>query len=64
MGYNDVMIMPTYERRLFLDFLYNDNREEKEHVENMVKNQTRTSKGHRTTRLSGDAVKKFAKEHQ
>lgn len=58
--YNDVLSMPTYERRFFLSLLTKEAHERREEVERMREDaKTRTSggKGSRTTRLSGDALK-------
>jgi len=58
--YNDVLSMPTYERRFFLSLLTKEANERKEEVERM-KEETKTrnsgGKGNRTTRVSGDALK-------
>lgn len=58
--YNDVLSMPTYERRFFLSLLTKEAHERREEVERMredAKTRTSGSKGSRTTRLSGDALK-------
>lgn len=56
--YNDVLMMPTYERRYFLGLLTKDAREREEKVEEMKNNaKNRNSKGTRTTKVSGQALK-------
>jgi len=58
MSYNDVLSMPTYERRFFLGLLNKESREREERIEEMkAKAQTKGGKGSRTTRVSGNALK-------
>jgi hypothetical protein len=58
MSYNDVLSMPTYERRFFLGLLNKEAREREERAEELKnKSQTNNSKGSRTTRVTGDALK-------
>ena len=58
MSYNDVLSMPTYERRFFLGLLNKEAREREERAEELRnKTQTKNSKGSRTTRVTGDALK-------
>jgi hypothetical protein len=59
-SYNDVLSMPTYERRYFLGMLTKDAREKQEEAEKFkeeAKARSNGSKGSRTTRVSGDALK-------
>lgn len=50
--------MPTYERRFFLGLLNKEAREREERAEELKnKAQTNGSKGSRTTRVTGDALK-------
>jgi hypothetical protein len=50
--------MPTYERRFFLGLLNKEAREREERAEELRnKTQTKNSKGSRTTRVTGDALK-------
>ena len=50
--------MPTYERRFFLGLLNKEAREREEAAEDLRnKTQTKNSKGSRTTRVTGDALK-------
>ncbi len=52
--------MPTYERRFFLGMLTKDAREKQEEVERFkeeARARSKGSKGTRTTRVSGDALK-------
>jgi hypothetical protein len=58
--YNDVLSMPVYERRFFLSMLTKEAREKQEEAERFkeeMKNKTSGSKGSRTTKVSGDALK-------
>jgi hypothetical protein len=58
MTYNDVMNMPTYERRYFLGMLTRDAAQKEEQREKaMEQSQTKGSKGSRSTRVSGNALK-------
>jgi len=57
-SYSDILTMPTYERRFFLGLLTKDKRDREEHMEKMKEQaQSKTGKGSRTTRVSGDALK-------
>lgn len=56
--YNDVMMMPTCERRFFLGLATKSAMEREEQIEEMKKNaQNRNSSGGRTTSVSGEALK-------
>lgn len=58
MSYNDVLSMPTYERRFFLGLLNKENREKEQQIEEMKeKSQTKGTKGNRTTKVSGEGLK-------
>lgn len=58
MSYNDVLSMPTYERRFFLGLLTKENRDKEEQVEKMKEQQkTKGTKGNRTTKVSGEGLK-------
>jgi hypothetical protein len=58
MSYTDVLSMPTYERRYFLSLLTKDISEREEKMEEMKENsKTSNSKGSRTTKVSGKALK-------
>lgn len=52
-GYNDVMTMPTGERRYFLSLLIKNKTEENERM----KETKSIGKGKRTSTISGDALK-------
>lgn len=52
-SYNDVMEMPTYQRRFFIETLKLENQAKREHMEE-VKN---TGKGTRSRTISGEALK-------
>jgi len=52
------MLMPTYERRFFLGLLSKDAREREEQAEEMKQQAvSKNSKGSRTTKVSGEALK-------
>ena len=58
--YNDVLSMPVYERRFFLGMLTKDARERQEETERLreeAKSRANGSRGSRTTRVSGEALK-------
>ncbi len=55
MGYNDVMMMPVYERRFFIDMLIKQREKTMELSENNSKN--KNTKGSRQSKISGDALK-------
>lgn len=55
MGYNDVMMMPVYERRFFIDLLIKQREKTQEDIGNPVSN--KNAKGSRQSKISGDALK-------
>ena len=58
--YNDVLSMPTYERRFFLNMLIKETKEREEKIEELKENESKsknTGKGSRETRVSGEALK-------
>jgi hypothetical protein len=58
MSYADVLAMPTYERRFFIGQLTRDVMQKQEHFEKMQEQQkTQGTKGQRSTRVSGEALK-------
>lgn len=58
MSYSDVLAMPTYERRFFLGQKTRELVKKEEQMEkNREQQQSKNSKGSRTTRVSGDALK-------
>ena len=60
MTYNDILSMPTYERRFFLGMLTNQAREKQEEAEKFkeeMQNKAKNSKGQRSTRISGESLK-------
>jgi hypothetical protein len=58
MSYSDVLAMPTYERRFFLGQKTRDLVKQEEQMEkSKEQSQSRNSKGSRTTKVSGDALK-------
>jgi hypothetical protein len=54
MSYTDLMRMPTYERRFFMNEFMNK-KEKKEETRTVS-----TGKGSRTTKVSGESVKQFS----
>jgi hypothetical protein len=56
MGYNDAMMMPTYERKYFINLLIQQNQKRVEYLEN-EKSSVKTGKGNRQSTISGDALK-------
>lgn len=56
MSYNDILTMPTYERRFFIGLLTKQTSERQEQIENN-QNKTVHGKGERKTTVSGDALK-------
>ncbi len=64
-SYNDVMMMPTYQRRYFLGLLSREHVKRQEKIEEMKeKANTKTGKGSKTTRISGEALKNKLKTGQ
>lgn len=56
--YSDVLNMPIYERRFFLGLLTKEQSEKQARMEEMKEEaKTRGSKGNRTTKVSGQALK-------
>jgi hypothetical protein len=62
-GYNDILIMPTAERRFYLGLLVQSKQKEQEHYENAQSSKS-NSKGSRQTKISGDALKSKIKTGQ
>lgn len=62
-GYNDVLNMPTGERRFHLGMLVKTKQQEQEAIENAQNNQ-KGGKGQRKTTISGDALKTRIKSGQ
>lgn len=58
-SYSDVLIMPTYKRKEFLQFLNNDYETQKEQMDEI-----KQKNGHGKKRLSGNDVKAFALKQQ
>jgi hypothetical protein len=56
--YSDVLAMPTYERRYYLSLFIRETQKKQEFLEETNQNNVnKNSKGNRTTRVSGDALK-------
>lgn len=62
MGYSDVMMMPVYERRFFIDMLVKQREKMTEDSENQQPN--KNAKGSRQSRISGDSLKNKMKNGQ
>lgn len=57
-SYSDVLVMPTYERRYFLGLLTKEHVKKQEYLEEQrEKATTNGTKGSRTTRVTGNALK-------
>ncbi len=57
MGYNDVMMMPVYERRYFINLLVKQHQKRVEYMEENETQKGSNAKGTRKTKVSGDALK-------
>jgi hypothetical protein len=58
--YSDVMNMPTYERRFFINVFTEEIEKRKEKLEESNNKYTYTGKGTRTTKISGEKVKAYS----
>lgn len=56
-SYLDVMAMPVYERRFFINILLKQNEKKQEYFEEGQANKNSNAKGNRKTKISGDALK-------
>jgi hypothetical protein len=56
-GYNDVLNMPTNERRYYMGMLIKSKQEEQVKVEEMRNKANSNAKGSRKTKVSGEALK-------
>jgi hypothetical protein len=56
-GYMDVMSMPVYERRFFINILLKQQEKQQEYVENNANASNSNTKGNRKSKISGDALK-------
>jgi hypothetical protein len=57
MAYSDILAMPTNERRFHLAMLIKNKTEEREMYEEKKGKASSSSKGERTSKISGDALK-------
>ena len=55
--YIDVMSMPVYERRFFINLLLNQHEKQKQYIEDNSSATNSNAKGSRKTKISGDALK-------
>lgn len=55
--YRDVMDMPVYERRFYIEMFKDEMDQQKERMDEMKKQKSSGGKGTRTTTVSGDALK-------
>lgn len=55
--YNDVMSMPVYERRFFINLLLKQHEKQKEIIDNSQTTTNSSAKGNRQSKVSGDALK-------
>jgi hypothetical protein len=58
--YTEVMGMPTYERRFYIKLKTEQNEKRAELLEEQKSKSGKNGKGERTTKISGDAVKKYS----
>jgi hypothetical protein len=56
-GYNDVLNMPTNERRYYMGMLIKSKQEEQAKAEEIRDKANPNAKGNRKTKISGDALK-------
>lgn len=63
MDYSDVMVMPTYERRFYIDMFKREMEMKREQIEE-AKNGASGGRGQRTTRISGMNLKNKMKNNQ
>ena len=60
-SYNEIMEMPVHERRFFINIFTEQREKEEEKLEELRNNSNMSSsKGTRTKRISGNAVKNFS----
>ena len=57
MSYSDVMSMPVYERRFFIEMFREEMETQKERMDEASKNRSSGGKGTRSKTISGDALK-------
>src|SRR3972149_2383766 len=55
--YNDVLSMPTYERRFYLTMFTSENEKRAEKMEEMKSTNKSGKKGHRISRITGNQLK-------
>lgn len=55
--YRDVMDMPVYERRFYIEMFKDEMDQQKERMDEMKKQKSSGGKGTRTKTISGDALK-------
>ncbi len=55
--YIDVMSMPVYERRFFINLLLNQHEKQQQYIEDNAGTTNSNAKGSRKTKISGDALK-------
>jgi hypothetical protein len=63
-SYGDLMTMPTYERRFYIDMFKNEMEMRKEHIEEAKNNAKSGGKGSRSSKVSGEALKSRLKNNQ
>jgi hypothetical protein len=57
MSYSDIMVMPTYERRFYIDMFKSDMDKEQDRYDEAKKNNSSGGKGTRSKTVSGNALK-------
>ena len=63
-SYSDIMKMPTYERRLYIELYKSELEERKERLEEAQNNRSSGVKGTRTKTISGQALKSKMKNNE
>lgn len=63
-SYSDIMSMPVYERRFYIEMFKDEMEIKKEKMEEITKNRSSGSKGTRTTTVSGEQLKTKLRNNQ
>jgi hypothetical protein len=62
--YSDVMSMPVYERRFFIEMFKDEMEQQKERMDEAKKNRSSGGKGTRSKTVSGEALKSQMRNKQ
>jgi len=64
-SYQDVLVLPTYERRFFLHSLINENKKKSEMMEEQIEeSKNKNARGTRSSRIGGEQLKSKLKSGQ